>query len=146
MTVLDMGCGPGVFAIEMAKMVGKSGHVIACDLQEGMLQKLKGKISGTAYEERVTLCKSEENDIGFHEPVDFILAFYIVHEVIDQERFLKQLSSILRPNGLFLVVEPPLHVSKAEFAETTRIAQDTGLVPVKNPKVFLSKTMLLRKD
>jgi ubiquinone/menaquinone biosynthesis C-methylase UbiE len=37
MTVLDIGCGPGLFSVEMARMVGKSGRVIAVDLQEGML-------------------------------------------------------------------------------------------------------------
>jgi len=44
-TALDVGCGPGLFSIEMAAMVGKNGRVIAADLQEGMLKKLKNKIS-----------------------------------------------------------------------------------------------------
>ena len=35
MTVLDVGCGPGFFSIDIAQMVGKSGRVIASDLQEG---------------------------------------------------------------------------------------------------------------
>ena len=47
MTVLDIGCGPGFFSIDMAQRVGRSGRVIASDLQEGMLQKLRGKIQGT---------------------------------------------------------------------------------------------------
>ena len=45
MTVLDVGCGPGFFSIEMARMVGKSGRVIAADMQEGMLQIIKVKIN-----------------------------------------------------------------------------------------------------
>ena len=28
MTVLDFGCGPGFFSIELAKMVGSSGRII----------------------------------------------------------------------------------------------------------------------
>ena len=40
MAVLDVGCGPGFFSLEMARMVGKSGRVIAADMQEGMLQKV----------------------------------------------------------------------------------------------------------
>jgi ubiquinone/menaquinone biosynthesis C-methylase UbiE len=55
MTVLDVGCGPGFFSIELAQMVGKSGRVIASDLQEGMLRKLREKIQGTEFEERITL-------------------------------------------------------------------------------------------
>jgi ubiquinone/menaquinone biosynthesis C-methylase UbiE len=34
MTVLDLGCGPGFFSIEIAKMLKDSGKVIAADLQE----------------------------------------------------------------------------------------------------------------
>ena len=44
MTVLDFGCGPGVFSIPIAKMVGPSGRVIAADLQPGMLEKVRAKI------------------------------------------------------------------------------------------------------
>ena len=53
MTVLDVGCGPGFFTIEMARMVGKSGRAIAADMQEGMLQKVKEKIKGTVLEDRI---------------------------------------------------------------------------------------------
>lgn len=81
MTVLDVGCGPGFFSIAMAQMVGKSGRVIASDLQEGMLQKVKAKINGTELEERIVLHKCEENKIGLSESVDFVLLFYMVHEV-----------------------------------------------------------------
>jgi len=55
--ILDLGCGPGFFSIDMAQMVGKSGRVIASDLQEGMLHKVRDKIKGTELEERITLHK-----------------------------------------------------------------------------------------
>jgi ubiquinone/menaquinone biosynthesis C-methylase UbiE len=35
MTVLDSGCGPGFFSIEIAKMLSDSWKVITADLQEG---------------------------------------------------------------------------------------------------------------
>lgn len=50
MTAMDLGCGPGFFTIEMARLVGTSGHVSACDLQDGMLEKLGAKIKGTHLE------------------------------------------------------------------------------------------------
>ena len=59
MKVLDIGCGPGFFSIELAKMVGKTGKVFAVDLQEGMLQKIKSKIHATELEARIQLIKSE---------------------------------------------------------------------------------------
>jgi len=146
MTVLDLGCGPGFFSIDMAKMVGKSGRVIASDLQEGMLQKLKDKIQGTELEERITLHKCEENKIGVSENVDFALAFYMVHEVPNQEEFLNEIGSILKPNGQVLIVEPPFHVSKAAFEEFIRKARDVGFTPVERPKVLLSKTVILKRS
>ncbi|MGD0277415.1 MAG: methyltransferase domain-containing protein [Syntrophales bacterium] len=128
MTILDVGCGPGFFAIEMARMVGKSGRIIAADLQEGMLQKLRDKIQGTELEERITLHKSEKNRIGVSEKVDFILAFYVVHELPNQRHFFEELISILKPKGRALIVEPPLHVSYAGFKDTIRQAREAGLV------------------
>jgi len=50
MTVLDLGCGPGFFSIEIAKMLKDTGKVIAADLQEGMLEKVNKKIKGTELE------------------------------------------------------------------------------------------------
>jgi ubiquinone/menaquinone biosynthesis C-methylase UbiE len=146
MTVIDIGCGPGFFSIDMAKMVGKSGRVIASDLQEGMLQKLRKKIQGTEIEERIILHKCEDNRIGVSEKVDFVLAFYMVHEVPNQNGFLEEIKSILKPNAQTLIVEPPLHVSKRAFEETIRKARNAGFTPVERPKVFLSKAVILKKS
>ncbi len=45
MTVVDLGCGPGFFSLELARLVGDNGKVIAADLQQAMLDKVKKKIS-----------------------------------------------------------------------------------------------------
>ena len=144
-TVLDLGCGPGFFSIDIAQMVGKSGQVIASDLQEGMLQKVKDKIKGTELEERITLHKCEENKIGVSEHVDFVLLFYMVHEVPNKEEFFKEIGTLLNPNGQVLIVEPSFHVSKSAFEETVRKAKDLGFTIIEGPKVFFSKTVILKK-
>lgn len=145
MTVLDFGCGPGYFTIDIARMVGKSGRVIAVDLQEGMLQKLREKIHGTELEERIILHKCEENTIGVSSNIDFALAFYMVHELSNQEEFFKEIETILKPKGQFLIVEPPFHVSKAVFEETIRKTRDAGFTDVERPKVLFSKAAILKK-
>jgi ubiquinone/menaquinone biosynthesis C-methylase UbiE len=61
MTVLDVGCGPGFFSVEIADMVGASGKVIAVDLQQGMLDKIKNKIERTGIENIIELHKCEED-------------------------------------------------------------------------------------
>ncbi|MFC1730731.1 class I SAM-dependent methyltransferase [candidate division KSB1 bacterium] len=145
MTVLDAGCGPGFFSIEMARMVGKSGRVIASDLQEGMLQRIRDKIKGTELEKRITLHKCEENKIGVSEHVDFVLLFYMVHEIPNKKEFFNEIVTILRPDGHVLLVEPPFHVSKSAFEETVRIAGDAGFTDVERPNVLFSKAVILKK-
>ena len=146
MTVLDVGCGPGFFSIEMAELVGDSGRVIAADLQDGMLRKLRNKIRGTQLEERITLHPCEKDSIAVLTAVDFVLVFYMLHEVPDQKAFLDEIGSILKPNGLVLIVEPPFHVAKAAFAEMVRKAGNAGLELVERPNIFLSKTAVLKKS
>jgi len=145
MTVLDAGCGPGFFSIDMAQMVGKTGRVIASDLQEGMLQKVRDKIKGTELEKRITLHKCEEDKIGVSEHVDFVLLFYMVHEIPNKEAFFNEIGTILRPNGQVLIVEPPFRVSKPAFEETVRKAREAGFTDVEGPNVLFSKTVILKK-
>ena len=146
MTVLDVGCGPGFFTVEMARLAGESGRVIAADLQEGMLQKVREKIKGGALESRITLHKCEQDKIGLAGPVDFVLLFFMVHEVPDIERFFREIAELLKPEGRVLLVEPPIHVSKKAFSETLDKARQAGLAEVERPKVFLSKAVLLQKS
>ncbi|NOY22761.1 MAG: class I SAM-dependent methyltransferase [Acidobacteria bacterium] len=146
MTALDIGCGPGFFSVDMARMVGKSGRVIASDLQEGMLQKVRDKIRGTELEERITLLLCKENKIGVSEQVDFVLLFYVVHEVPDKESLFNEITTILRPNGQVFMVEPPFHVSKKAFEDTIKKANDAGLTVVERPRLFLNKAVLLKKS
>jgi ubiquinone/menaquinone biosynthesis C-methylase UbiE len=147
MTVLDLGCGPGFFTVELAIMVGKSGRVIAADLQEGMLGKLADKIRGTEIAQRIQLHKCADNKIGVVENVDFALSFYMVHEVPHPEEFFKEIYSTLKPNGQLLIVEPKLfHVSKKAFAMTVMKAEAAGFKPVVQPHVPMSRSILLKKS
>jgi ubiquinone/menaquinone biosynthesis C-methylase UbiE len=62
--VLEVGCGPGFFTLDMAQMVGKTGQVVAVDLQEGMLAKVREKIRRSEAGQNIVLHKCEEDKIG----------------------------------------------------------------------------------
>lgn len=146
MTVLDVGCGPGFFSVELAKLVGENGKVIAVDLQQGMLDKLRDKIKGSALEERIQLVKCEQNNLNVSGNVDFILTFYMVHEVPDKENFFKQLANALKDQGQFLIVEPKLfHVSLNAFQATLSIAKRNGFETHEGPRLLASWSAVLRK-
>lgn len=143
MTALDFGCGPGFFTLELARLVGSSGRVIAVDLQPGMLARVRAKVQGTALEPRLTLHQCQPNAIGLSTPVDFALAFYVLHELPDPAAFLTELRQLLPAHGQLLIVEPPFHVSRAAFETTLRIAQQAGLRLVARPRVRFNKAALL---
>jgi ubiquinone/menaquinone biosynthesis C-methylase UbiE len=144
MTILDFGCGPGFFSVEIARLLEGTGKVIAADLQQGMLEKLSKKVSGSGLEPYIVLHKCEENKIGVTEKVDFVLAFYMIHEVPGQDGLFRELRSILKPNGKFYIIEPKFHVSKRSFEEMISRIEEVGFEIMERPKVFFSRTVLLR--
>lgn len=145
MTALDVGCGPGFFTIPMAHLVGSTGRVIAVDLQEGMLDRIRRKIAGTEIEKRILLHKCDRNSIGITGMVDFALMFYLVHELPDQEIFFGEMARIVQPAAQVLIVEPPFHVSKTAFENSLAKAEAAGFVRCRGPKMFLNKTAVLQR-
>jgi ubiquinone/menaquinone biosynthesis C-methylase UbiE len=143
MTALDFGCGPGFFTLELARLVGSSGRVIAVDLQPGMLERVRVRIQGTALEPRITLHQSQPTRVGLSTPVDFALAFYVLHELPDPAAFLAELRQLLTARGRLFIVEPPFHVSRAAFEATLQAAQHAGFRLVARPRIRFNKAALL---
>ena len=140
----DIGCGPGFFTIPLVKMVGGNGTVIAADLQTEMLGRLRAraarlKISNTI---KYHLCEPER--IGITEKLDFILTFYMVHEVPSPDAFFRESRAMVNPGGQLLYVEPKFHVSRGEFQAMIGLAETAGWRPQSYPKILLSRAVLLR--
>jgi ubiquinone/menaquinone biosynthesis C-methylase UbiE len=143
MVVLDLGCGPGFFTVEMAKLLNGQGKVIAADLQEGMLEIIRQKIRKTELEQSVELHKCQDQSVGVTEKVDFILAFYVVHEIPDQDKLFQELKSILKPEGKIFIVEPKFHVPKKSFDRMLERVKNLGFEITGQPKSFLSRAVVL---
>lgn len=144
--VIDVGAGMGYFSIPLAKLVGLSGHVTAVDVQTQMLSVLskRAKRSGVAASISTYLATPEY--LGNHAAADFILAFWVVHEVPDQEKLLRQIHALLKPNGLFLFVEPIVHVSRHYFLRMLQTAKSVGFSITEYPDIRISHSaLLLRK-
>jgi ubiquinone/menaquinone biosynthesis C-methylase UbiE len=144
MVVLELGCGAGFFTTEIARMVGKSGKVIAADLQEGMLDIVRKKIKGTDIESRIVLHKCEEDRIGVSEKVDLVLAFFMVHEVADKRKMLADIKSILKPEGSLYVIEFKMHPPKKSFNDMVNIARDVGFVGTEMQSSLSRRAIVLK--
>jgi ubiquinone/menaquinone biosynthesis C-methylase UbiE len=146
MTVADIGCGMGYFSIAMAKMVGDKGAVIAVDLQQEMLDRTRRRAGKAGVASRIRSVLVTENDIGIKEPVDFVLAFWMVHEVPDIPRFLSQVRSVLKGSGKLLIAEPKMHVPDRKFRETLEYARGAGFQISAAPDIRISRAVVLSKN
>ena len=142
-TVVDIGCGPGFFSIEMAKLVGKNGKVIAVDLQEKMIAHVKKKAAKHGMLDRMEFHQCDADRIGLNQKADFILAFYMIHETPSPLRFLEEARGMLKNGGQILVVEPKMHVSKSIFAQMLQDAEKAGLKAMAFPPKKGGRSVLL---
>ncbi len=143
MTVADIGCGMGYFSVAMAKMVGPGGKVLAVDVQEMMLTLCRKRAYRAGVSDRVRTILAAPEDTRVDASVDFILAFWVVHEVKDVPRFFGQIAKVLKAGGTMLYTEPRLHVSQRRLEEILGHARHAGFSVNPGPAVGLSRSVLL---
>ncbi len=145
-TVLDIGPGMGYFSIPLARRVGEKGKVIAADIQPEMLEAIRRRARRAGVEQQVITHLSKVDSLGLNMDFDFVLAFWMVHEVPKQLAFFEEIKSLLKSSGKFLLSEPILHVNQAMFEKTMETAESVGLVVKEKPKISLSRSALFKVD
>jgi ubiquinone/menaquinone biosynthesis C-methylase UbiE len=146
MTVLDYGCAMGFFSLPMAAAVGPGGKVVCVDVQPKMLEVMRKRSEKAGFGGRIRLHRCEPENLGVDTPVDFILAFWMVHEVPDLESFFHQIRSCLKPNGRILIAEPRFHVSSKRFQEIVFEIQELGLNFCEMPSIRFSRSAVFKND
>ncbi|MBF0120978.1 MAG: class I SAM-dependent methyltransferase [Desulfobacterales bacterium] len=145
MNVADIGCGIGYFSIALAKLVGDSGCVYSIDLQQKMLNTLYSRAQKLGVNHIIRLHKVEKDSLNFHNEVDFALTFWMLHEVPDPFEKLKQIYSILKPNGIYCLVEPKIHVPNSIINELSKLPIKCGFTKISEPKIALSHSFIYKK-
>jgi ubiquinone/menaquinone biosynthesis C-methylase UbiE len=148
MVVLEPGPGMGFFTLELARLVGPPGRVIAVDVQAKMLSGLGRRAGRAGLLDRIETRQVTHDGMGLADldgRVDFALAFAMVHEVPDASHFLAEVSRALKPGGTLLFAEPRGHVTEARFGETLELAARVGLGLRSRPAIRASHAALLVK-
>jgi SAM-dependent methyltransferase len=149
MLVVEPGCGMGFFTLDLVRMVGPGGRVVAIDLQEKMLAGLRRRAARAGLEGRIDVRLARPDRLGIADlagQVDLVLAFYVVHELEAPAAFFTEIATSLKPDGAALVVEPPLHVSRAAFEASLAVAERAGLRVAGRPRIGPNKVALLAKS
>lgn len=95
--VLDIGCGPGILAGEMADEVGLSGGIWGIDISETMLG-LAEKRRAAKNMIALQLGRAEELPFADHT-FDAAVAVQVYEYVTDIDRALEELFRVLKPGG-----------------------------------------------
>jgi 2-polyprenyl-3-methyl-5-hydroxy-6-metoxy-1,4-benzoquinol methylase len=146
MTVMDVGCGMGIFSVAMAKMVGGQGRVIAVDLQQQMLDVVGRRAALAGVADRILLHRCEPDRLGVEVQVDFALAFAMIHEAPDARRLLGEIYGCLKPGGKLFAAEPRVHVRRWVFDATVTAAEELGFSLLDQPHVRLCRAAVLQKE
>lgn len=148
MTVLEPGSGMGFFTLDLARLVGTSGRVVALDIQPKMLARLKRRATKAGLLERIDARLVSPDSMGIGDlrgSVDFTLAFAVIHELPDAARFFAEVGAVSKSGASLLLAEPKGHVKVSEFESELKAASEVGLNLIDRPSIRSSQTALLRR-
>jgi ubiquinone/menaquinone biosynthesis C-methylase UbiE len=149
--VADIGAGPGLFEVPLAKGVGPTGRVYAEDIDAGFFPAIKKRTADAQIGNVETVLG------GFTDPklpvknIDVVLIHDVMHHIEKRPEFIKTLTGYLAPSGRIVVVDyeagkgphpndPTLQVSREQL---TGWMTDAGLSRVDDVKLFPDKYYLI---
>ena len=103
--------------------------MVAIDVQPKMIAKLMRRLAKAGIDGRVDARVASPESMApadLQGEVDFSLAFGVVHEFPDAERFFAELAEASKAGALLLLAEPAGHVNKATFEAELEAAVKGG--------------------
>jgi SAM-dependent methyltransferase len=134
--VLDVGCGTGEDAIDIARLVGPQGTVIGVDASASMIAEARSRASGRGLPLAFLLCPAEHLDLP-DASVDACRFERVLQHVDDPAVVLAEAARVLRPGGQVAALEPDwtrLEVSGLD-PEVTRRVLDARQALIPNPGI-----------
>ena len=133
-TVVDYGCGPGLFTLAAARLVGAAGKVYGVDLEPRMVE-LVARRARQAGLTNVTAVPSDGTRAALPDAAaDFIICVQIMHYQSTRAQRVevaRDLARLLRADGRVMIMQwQPKHgASGVPSAELSAILAEAGLVP-----------------
>ena len=149
MRVLDAGCGPGRLTIPAAERVGSDGEVVALDVQEEMLARVRRNVASRGLTNVQTVLAGLESVTTVPGVAagtfDRALLVAVLGEVPNRENALLALRAALKPGGILSITEviPDPHYQTSRTV--CRLAEDAGFQLVESYGTPLAFTLNLRR-
>jgi len=137
--VADIGAGPGILSLPMAKAVAPAGKVYAVEIDQGFLDHIAAKMKDQDVP-NVSLVRGEFVDPKLPaRDVDVALFHDVLHHIADRAGYLKATAGYVKPGGRVAIVElPPDGSHKDDPSLVVTRAQvdgwmaDAGFAPVQD--------------
>lgn len=101
--ILDVGCGPGFHAAELAELVGSSGRVTGIDMSEAMLSVAQHRNASRA---NVSFHLGDATSLPVpDDSADGMVTVQVFEYVPDVRSALREAKRVLRPGGRLVVVD-----------------------------------------
>ena len=111
-TVLDVGTGTGIVAIQAAEKVGESGKVLGIDLSSGMIEAARAKADRLGLSHRLLFRRMDAEKLEFEdESFDVVVSLFALRHFPNPLTALREMHRVLRPGGRLVVAVgsgPPL--------------------------------------
>jgi len=127
MSVLDLGCGTGLFARAAAHMVGASGRVYAVDLQAAMLTAATTRAEFEGVLDRIELHHAGAYQLPLpDDAVDVALVVATLGEIPDKPAALDELRRVLKPGARLAVADEWFNPAFMRAGAVRRNAEEVG--------------------
>ena len=101
--ILDFGCGSGIYAILISKIIGDNGKIYAIDSDNDSIDELNAKITYQKLRNIKTIKTSGEISIPLeNNSLDIVLLYDVYHLLNNEERnkIIKETKRVLKKGGL----------------------------------------------
>jgi ubiquinone/menaquinone biosynthesis C-methylase UbiE len=126
MTVLDAGCGPGRLTIPLAEQVGPGGRVVALDLQEGMLARVREKAEAKGLNNIEYLKAGLGTGTLASNRFDRAVMVTVLGEIPDRGKALEEVFRSLAGGGILAIVETLFDPHYQRHSVITALATRAG--------------------
>jgi len=150
--VADIGCGPGYFALPLAKYLAH-GKLYALDTDDEMLEALRERVTAAKLG-NIEILKNDGANFPLPEAsLDGLLLAFVIHNSEERLAFLEAAAKLLKRSGWCCVLEwyrketeygPPLEM-RIEPDEMMAIGKDAGLTLLRQRDLKGTQYMLLFK-
>jgi ubiquinone/menaquinone biosynthesis C-methylase UbiE len=105
--IADVGAGSGFLTLRLSPVVGPAGRVIAVDIDEAVLGRLRETARAAALDNVETVVGAPDDPRLSPESVDGVLIVNAYHEMTEYTAILTAVRRALRPGGRLVIVDTP---------------------------------------